>query len=183
MRAHYCWHSASFFYTNTSEMHKLVTSMHTRCIKTKRCGCRAQPTVSMVTGIKKKKKKTCVHMQSFGKIFWPAGIRKYTIEPEIYTGSLILEPLVLFQTLILAVYFSVAQISPHSTNYVFSLSFEQSRTNCCIPFHNLLLLLLVDRLKQKKTPDQNPIKPTQGWGHTHTLMWLDWKCCVYFHQS
>lgn len=39
--------------TNTRETHKLVTRMHTTCIKTQRCGCGAQPTISMGTGVKK----------------------------------------------------------------------------------------------------------------------------------
>lgn len=64
-----------------------------------------------------------------------------------------------FRTPILAVYFCVAQFSPHRTNYVFPLFFLSSLvpTLSCIPFHDLLLLLLlVDRFKKKKKKTPKP---------------------------
>ena len=154
--------------------------MHTTCIKTQRCGCGAQPTISMGTGVKKN---ACI-CRVWAKPFDQQTFKVWNIHGCSYFGiiGLILNP-------DSSSSFYCCTNIPHTVQIMsFSSLFLNSLipTLCCIPFNDLLLLLLlVDRLKKKKkkTLNQNSMKSTQGSGHIHPLIWMNWKCCVYSHES
>lgn len=167
-------------------MHNLVTNMQSRCIKTKRSRSGVHPSISLVNFIKRnrhtyaeswKELLTIRHLKIYNRI--------WNIYGCSYFGSIGLIVISDFSCS------SLAQICPHSANYVFSLSYSclcfnsDSPPLYSIPFCDLLLLLLlVDRLK--KTPKPESDKANTGLRPriaAHALMWLDWKCCVYSHQS
>lgn len=123
MRAHYCWHSASFpppahKYTQACDKH--AHQMH----KNKKVWVWSA-TNSKYGYWYKKKKNTHTYAESRKDLLTSrhSKIYNWKSQSEIYMGALILELLVLFRTLMLTAYFSVAQIFLHSTNYVFSSLF------------------------------------------------------------
>lgn len=171
---------------NTRETHKLVTNMQSKCIKTKRSGSGVHPSISLVNFIKRnthtyaeswKERLTIRHLKIYNRVW-----NKYGCS---YFGTIGLIDLRFF---LLKSYTNMptqCKLCFFSFSYPCLCFNSDSQPLCPIPFCDLLLLLLlVDRLK--KTPKPESDKANTGLRQriaARALMWLDWKCCVYSHQS